>query len=87
MTRLLPPKSVWQHLTLMPLSDPSNPLWHSTYLTRLSGLLSSWQRDNWLLRQAHGIAVALVLLLVAVAPFTSTTMIGLILLACSAAWL
>ncbi|MGB3616288.1 MAG: IctB family putative bicarbonate transporter [Elainellaceae cyanobacterium] len=87
MTRLLQPKSVWQHLTLMPLSDPSNPLWQGAYLTRLSGFLSSWQRDNWLLRQAHGIAVALVLLLGAVAPFTSTTMIGLILLACSAAWL
>ncbi len=78
-------KSLWHHVTLASLADSSR-LRQNDYVTRMSGLLSSWQRDNWLLRWADTIAVGLVLLLFVVAPFTSTTIIGLVLLACSAVW-
>jgi len=87
MSQLPQPKSVWQHLTLVSLSRPSSALWQSAYITRINGVLASWQQDNWLLRQAHVIAAGLVLMLFVVAPFASTTGIGLILLACSAVWL
>ncbi|MGF1512897.1 MAG: IctB family putative bicarbonate transporter [Elainellaceae cyanobacterium] len=82
-------KSLWHHLTLASLSGAAGSadrLWQSTYLARIGGLLSGWQQENWLLRQAGAIAVGLVLLLFIAAPFVSTTIIGLLLLGCCAVW-
>ncbi|MGF1538610.1 MAG: IctB family putative bicarbonate transporter [Elainellaceae cyanobacterium] len=87
MVRLPHPKSLWHHLTLASFSDAdASPLWQQAYLTRVGGLLSGWQRENWLLRRADAIATGLVVLLFGIAPFTSTTAIGLVLLGCGAFW-
>ncbi|MEO0409060.1 MAG: IctB family putative bicarbonate transporter [Cyanobacteria bacterium P01_A01_bin.135] len=82
----LQPRSIWQHLTLSSLADDLGR-WQGEYVTRPSGLLTSWRATNWLLRQADWLALGLVMLLYSIAPFTSTTLIGLVLLACSALWL
>ena len=83
----LQPKSIWRHVTLASLTDSLAPRSQGDYLTRFSGLLTDWQQTNWLLRQADWLALMFVLLLYSIAPFTSTTLIGLVLLARGGMWL
>ncbi|MBE9181847.1 putative bicarbonate transporter, IctB family [Oculatella sp. LEGE 06141] len=77
--------SVWQQLTLTNL--PLQQWGASSYLHRLVGLLRSWRQSSWLLQWSDQIATILVLLVFAVAPFVSTGLIGLLLLACTAFWI
>lgn len=65
---------------------PSHRWGNSSYVYRLVGLLRSWQRGSWLLQWANPIGFALVSLVFALAPFVSTSLIGVLLLACAGFW-
>lgn len=76
--------SVWQQLTLTNLSLRG---WvQSSYLHRIVGLLRQWRQGSWLMQWADPIALLLVMLIFALAPFVSTTLIGLLLIACGGYW-
>jgi putative inorganic carbon (hco3(-)) transporter len=77
--------SVWRQLTLMNFSPQA---WgDSSYLHRLVGALKTWRRGSRLMRWGDEIGGLLAVLLFGLAPFSSTTLIGLMLVACAAYWL
>lgn len=63
-------------------------LWRkSSWLGRLVGLIAHWRSSSYLLNYADAIASLLICLVIVIAPFTSTTLMGVILLACAGFWL
>ena len=78
-------KSAW---TTIMLSKPRLYQWHQvSYLYRLIGWLSDWRRGSWLLQWSEAIGACLIALLLMLAPFVSTTLIGLLLIAIAGYWL
>jgi putative inorganic carbon (HCO3(-)) transporter len=76
--------SVWQQVTL---SNLRLYQWRgASYFYHLVGLLQAWRRGSWLLQWAEPLAALLVALIFALAPFVSTTLIGLLLIACAGFW-
>ncbi len=76
--------AVWQYLTLAHLSLPR---WRGgSYLYRLVGLWAAWRPGSWLLRWADLWGAVLISLLLALAPFVSTALIGVLLIACGGYW-
>jgi putative inorganic carbon (hco3(-)) transporter len=76
--------SVWQQLTLM---NPSLQQWsQSSFLHRWIGALRSWRRGSQLMQWADAIGVVLLILVFGLAPFVSTTLIGLLLFCCASYW-
>lgn len=68
----------------------SNPLslWRKTSLIGKSvGLLSNWYHTSYLLQYSEAIASILIGILIVLAPFSSTTMMGIILVAISGFWI
>lgn len=59
----------------------------ASYLHRLVGLFYPWREASWLLQWAEPLGVLLVGVLVALAPFVSTSLIGVLLLAGAGYWL
>lgn len=55
-------------------------------LHRVLGFIRSWRQGSWLLQQGDAIALAIIAMLFALAPYVSTTLIGVLLLACAAFW-
>lgn len=77
---------VWQRFTLSSL--PVKEYLASSYVHRsLVGLLGSWRQTSVLIQWGDAIAAALLSLVYALAPFTSSTLIGLLLVACAGFWL
>jgi putative inorganic carbon (hco3(-)) transporter len=75
---------LWQQLTLLNFS-PAN--WSkSSYLYRLVGFLSRWRQGSWFLQWAEPIGAVLISLIIATAPFFSTSQIGFLLLAAAFYW-
>ncbi|MFN6483232.1 MULTISPECIES: IctB family putative bicarbonate transporter [unclassified Nostoc] len=78
--------SVWQRFTLSSL--PLKEYFASSYVHRsLVGLLSSWRQTSVLLQWGDVIAAAFLSLIYALAPFASSTLVGLLLVACVGFWL
>ncbi|MBD1870079.1 putative bicarbonate transporter, IctB family [Cyanobacteria bacterium FACHB-471] len=76
--------NVWQQITLTNLS-PAH--WgDASYAHRLVGLLREWRRSSWLMQQADLIGTLLAIAVFAFAPFVSTTLIGVLLIACAGFW-
>ncbi len=76
--------SVWQHLTWTRVSTTA---WgRNSWLWRLVGLLRQWRQSSWLMQWSIDIAVVLVTLLIALAPFVPNGLIGLIATACGGFW-
>ena len=76
--------SLWQHLTGITVSPAA---WgRNSGLWRLVGLLRQWYPGSWLLQWGTEISVALLTLLVALAPFVPNGLIGLIAAACGGVW-
>lgn len=76
--------SVWQQFTL---SQGSFQLWGpASVFYRLAGFLRNWRKGSVLLEWAEPLAALLIAGVFAIAPFTSTTMIGGVLLGCAAFW-
>lgn len=77
---------VWQRFTLS--SFPLKQFLGTSYLHRsLVGLLSSWRQTSFLLAWGDTIAAALLSLVYVLAPYVSSTLIGVLLVACIAFWL
>jgi putative inorganic carbon (hco3(-)) transporter len=78
-------KSAWS--TIM-LSKPQLHQWQQgSYLYRLVGWLSDWRQGSWLLQWSETIGACLISLVFLLAPFVSTSMIGVLLVAVSAYWI
>ncbi|PPT11054.1 hypothetical protein CKA32_003840 [Geitlerinema sp. FC II] len=75
--------SIWNQVTL---SDWSPRAWQgASYTYRLLfGSLQHWRSSSWLMQQAEPIGAILLSVLFALAPFVSTTLIGVLLVACAA---
>jgi len=77
---------VWQRFTLSYL--PLKQYLTTSYLHRfLVGLLSSWRQGSIVMQWGDAIAAGLLSVVYALAPFVSTTLIGLLLTACVGFWL
>jgi putative inorganic carbon (HCO3(-)) transporter len=77
--------STWQKFVL---SDLSLHRWRGgSYLYRSIGLLSSWRTGSWLLQWADTIGAVLIALVLVLAPFVSTSLIGVLLVAAGGYWI
>lgn len=77
---------VWQRFTLSSL--PLKEYLATSYLHRsLVGILRSWRQTSVLIQWGDAIAAALLSLVYALAPFASSTLVGLLLVACVGFWL
>jgi putative inorganic carbon (hco3(-)) transporter len=77
---------VWQRFTLSSL--PLKEYLATSYVHRhLVGLLSSWRQTSILMQWGDATAAALLSLIYALAPFASSTLVGLLLVACVGFWL
>ncbi|MBD2163942.1 putative bicarbonate transporter, IctB family [Calothrix membranacea FACHB-236] len=77
---------VWQQFTLSSLTVKE--YFATSYLYRsIVGLLSSWRQSSILLQWGDTIAAALLSVIYCLAPFVSTTLLGLLLAACGVFWL
>lgn len=77
-------KSAWS--TIM-LAKPQIQQWQNgSYLYRLVGSLSNWRRGSYLLQWSEAIAACLISLVFILAPFVSTSLIGVLLIAVAAYW-
>ena len=78
-------KSAWS--TIM-LSQPRLDRWQTgSYLQRFSGWLSGWQQGSWLFQWFEVIAAGSIGIVFLLAPYVSTTLIGVLLIAVAAFWL
>ncbi|MEL6381364.1 MAG: IctB family putative bicarbonate transporter [Cyanobacteria bacterium J06626_18] len=76
--------SVWQHITLNRFALYQ---WREVSLIhRLLGFVRSWRHGSLLLQWGDVIGLVMVAIVFALAPYVSTTLIGVLLLACSAWW-
>ena len=76
--------TIWQNLMLSRLRLE---LWYEgSYLYRLVGLVRAWRRSSWLMQQADWIGLLLVSLVLGLAPFVSTALVGVLLMACGGFW-
>ncbi|WP_013324768.1 IctB family putative bicarbonate transporter [Gloeothece verrucosa] len=77
--------SAWKRITLVQLS-PSQ--WRgASWLYHLVGSLKDWHSASWLLQWAEPLGAALVCVVLALSPFVSTSLIGILLAACAGYWL
>ena len=76
--------SVWQYITLNRFALHQ---WREvSWLHRLLGFVRSWRQGSWLLQWGDALGLGILAILLALAPYVSTTLIGVLLLACSALW-
>lgn len=77
--------SVWQQLTLY--HWPASGWQQGSYLSRLwVGSLRAWRSSSWLLAWAEPLGAVLCCLILSLAPFVSTSLIGVLLFAAGAYW-
>ncbi|MFN6566100.1 IctB family putative bicarbonate transporter [Dendronalium sp. ChiSLP03b] len=76
---------VWQRFTLSYL--PLKAYLATSYLHRLVGLLHSWRQSSFFIQSGDIIATALLSLVYALAPFVSSSLVGVLLVACVGFWL
>jgi putative inorganic carbon (hco3(-)) transporter len=75
----------WQRFTLSSL--PLKEYLATSHLHRLVGLLRSWRQTSVLMQWGEIIGAALLSLVYALAPFVSSTLVGVLLVACVGFWL
>ncbi|NES82997.1 MAG: putative bicarbonate transporter, IctB family [Moorea sp. SIO2B7] len=76
--------SAWARFVL---SDLYLSQWRgASYLYRLVGLFSPWRQGSWLLQWSEAIGALLISLVLILGPFVSTSLIGLLLIACGGYW-
>ncbi|MGH2415200.1 MAG: IctB family putative bicarbonate transporter, partial [Microcystaceae cyanobacterium] len=76
--------SAWSKFTLLEL-HPSQ--WRgASYLYHLVGFLGRWRQESWLLQWADALGALLISLILALGPFVSTSLIGVLLGAAALYW-
>ncbi|NES97204.1 MAG: putative bicarbonate transporter, IctB family [Desertifilum sp. SIO1I2] len=76
---------VWQYVTLQGVRLRE---WqYGSYLHRLVGLLYAWRQSSWLMQRSDFIGLGLVSLVFGLAPFVSSSLIGVLLGAIALFWL
>ncbi|MBD1911407.1 IctB family putative bicarbonate transporter [Leptolyngbya sp. FACHB-8] len=76
--------AVWQQLTFAN-GAPQDWVKYS-YLHRLVGSLASWRQGSWLMQWGDTLGMGLAAILFCLAPFVSTALIGVMMLACGLYW-
>lgn len=77
--------SAWSKFTL---SDVPVDRWRGgSFIYRAIGSLSSWQQGSWLLQWSESLGALLVSCVLVLAPFVSTSLIGLLLFAAACYWI
>lgn len=77
--------SAWSRLTLAGFSPAQ---WRSnSYLYRAVGFLGNWRQGSWLLQRADVLGAVLIAAVLLLAPFVSTSQIGVLLGAITGYWL
>ncbi|MGK7919932.1 MAG: IctB family putative bicarbonate transporter [Trichodesmium sp.] len=80
--------SVWQKLTLTNLSLSDYPWLNASYLySLLNGALYKWRQGSWLMQWGEPLGFVLLAILFSLAPFVSTSLIGVLLMTCAACWI
>lgn len=70
------------------LSKPRLYQWQKgSYLYRFAGRLSNWRQSSWLFQWSEAIGACLISLVFLFAPFVSTSLIGVLLIAVAAFWI
>ena len=77
--------SIWQQISLSTL--PVSQWRKGSYVHRLIGLLQTWHEGSWLFNWSESIGALLISIVLIAAPFSSTTLIGVLLIACGGYWL
>ncbi|GAB4538349.1 MAG: IctB family putative bicarbonate transporter [Pleurocapsa sp.] len=78
-------KSAWTTIMLL---KPQIYQWHrASYLYRLIGWLSSWRQESWLLQWSEAVGAILLGLIFLLAPYVSTSLIGVLLAAVAGYWI
>ncbi|ELS03593.1 putative bicarbonate transporter, IctB family [Xenococcus sp. PCC 7305] len=78
-------KSTWTSIVLTRLNFD---LWlNSSYLYRFLNLVSAWRSQSWLLQWSEEIGASLLALILILAPFVSTGLIGMLLIAVALYWI
>lgn len=76
--------SLWQQLTL---SNGTFDQWREASLVhRLLAPLRQWRQGSWLLPWGDWLGLAIVVLVYALAPYVSTTLLGVLMMAAAALW-
>jgi len=77
--------TLWSTLTL---TQTTFQAWlTASWLHRGVGLLQGWRSTSWLFQWADGLVLGLLSLMMGLAPFVSTSLIGVLLVACGGFWL
>jgi len=77
--------TLWSTLTL---TQTTFQAWlTASWLHRGVGLLQGWRSTSWLFQWADGLVLGLLSLMMGLAPFVSTSLIGILLVACGGFWL
>lgn len=77
--------SLWKHLVLAQFDCES--LFHSSYLYRKIKWFAVWREGSWLLQWSEAIGAALLSLVLMLAPFVSTSLVGVLLMAVMGYWI
>ena len=77
--------SLWKHLVLDQLD--CDRLFNGSYLYRKIKWFSLWRKASWLLQWSEAIGAALLSLVLMLAPFVSTSLVGVLLMAVIGYWL
>lgn len=76
--------AAWKQLTLQNFSPTQ---WRkNSYLYRLIGFLGQWRQGSWLMQWSEPLGALLVSLILGIAPFVSTSQIGVLLIAAGTYW-
>ncbi|WP_008309839.1 IctB family putative bicarbonate transporter [Leptolyngbya sp. PCC 6406] len=76
--------AVWQHVILNRFALHQ---WRQvSVIHQLLGFLRQWRQGSWLLQWADGIGLVLAAIIFALAPYVSTTLLGVLMLACGGFW-
>lgn len=59
----------------------------ASYLSSWVGSLAQWREGSWLMQQAEPLGFVLLAIIFSFAPFTTTSLIGVLLVACGGFWL
>lgn len=74
----------WQRFLF--LQFPYETWLRTSYVYRVFGLLQGWRGGSWLLQWAEPLGAIILCVLLVAAPFVSTMLMGLMLLACAGYW-